>query len=359
MAQTKPPTIASLPLALRGLVLDHLTFNHVLNATTTDRAGRAAFRSIRNAWGIKEAILMPNILSKLARCESITIFAKSAGVMERLAWVLRDLRLREVKVSFSPNADMSSWSRSCDALAHSMDDVSRIELFRLRMNNSEILKPTYLGAESFHAILFRLPLNSALEAAMHGQVPHDVVNTLLSRGANPNHIAHLDGTGQFRFTVSMLSKACKFQTVSVIRLLLEKGARHSQQESYDSFHWAVQRQAPADAVDILRLLYDAGLQSWTRIKPMHGGLLHYFVLFYLGRVLLLLNKHQTFAAVKLIAERQPLLLTLFDRDGRTPLTLLLSEQVERQVGGGLLPEPLELAKVLVGDERVARRRGAP
>jgi hypothetical protein len=347
MAPTKP-TIASLPLALRGLVLDHLKFNDVLKATTTDRAGREALRSIKRVCGIKEANLMPNMLSKLSLCYSITIYAKSAVIMERLAWVLRDLRhLREVKISFYANADMSSWSRSCGALARSMDDVSRIEVFHLRMHNSETLKPAYLGAESFHAILFRLPLNSALEAAMHGQVPHDVVNTLLSRGANPNHVALLSSRGSQR---SMLSKACLYQTVNVVQLLLEQGAR-SQPETYDCFQWTLMRKA--DHPDVLRLLYDAGLLPFQTFPAARktASFLHHLMEEHASHKFKHILPIPCFHIVKLIVERQPELVLLSDRQGRTPLSLLLSESPASS------PALLQLAKVLAEAEQDARLRG--
>ena len=265
---------------------------------------------------------MPNMLSKLARCESIDIRAGSAVVMERLAWVLRDLRhLREVKVSFYANADMSSWSRSCGALARSMDDVSRIEVFHLRMYNSETLSLAYLGAESFHSILFRLPLNCALDAAMNGRVPYDAVNALLSRGANPNHVAFLISHGTQR---SMLSKACLYQTVNVVQLLLEQGAC-SQPESFDCFQWTLLRKA--DHLDVLRLLYDAGLLPWTHPASRkttsflhYASFLHYLMKKHGSHTFKHIPHRSFLPIVKLVVERQPELVLLSDRQGRTGLS---------------------------------------
>ena len=221
------------------------------------------------------------------------------------------------------------------------------------MHNSQTLNPAYLGAESFHAILFRLPLNSALEAAMHGQVPHDVVNTLLSRGANPRHVALLSSNGPLQHR-SMLSKACKYQTVNVVQLLLEQGAR-SQPESYDSFHWTLMRNnAAADHIDIFRLLYDAGLLSWTK-KTDGGRLLHCLVSALMGKLNSKLKSGQFLPIVKLVLERQPELVLLSDIKGRTPLTLL----IERAPTSGFSKEAVAILKVLAKAEQDARLRGAP
>jgi len=354
MAQTKP-TIASLPLALRGLVLDHLEFYDVLQATTTDRAGREALRSIERACGIKEANLMPNMLSKLALCRSITIYAKSAVVMERLAWVLRDLRqLREVKISFYANADMSSWNRSCDALARSMDDVSRIEFFRVQgMKQSEPLSSVLLGTASFRSILFKLPLDCALETSMYGRVPYYVVNTLLSRGANPNQVHHEDGSGWCGL-MSVLSKACRYQPVNVVRLLLEQGAR-SQPEKWVCFQWALMRRGDHH-LDVLRLLYDAGLLPWTfPASRIHASFLHYLMDKHASHKFKHLLPISFLSIVKLVLERQPELVLLSDRQGRTPLSWLVYKSPE----DGMSAASTAIAKVLAEAEQDARLRGAP
>ena len=286
------------------------------------------------------------MLSKLARCESIDIMARSAVVMERLAWVLRDLRhLREVKVSFYANADMSSWSRSCGALARSMDDVSRIEVFHLRMYNSETLSLAYLGAESFHSILFRLPLNCALDAAMNGRVPYDAVNALLSRGANPNHVAFLISHGTQR---SMLSKACLYQTVNVVQLLLEQGAC-SQPESFDCFQWTLLRKA--DHLDVLRLLYDAGLPPSFSLGREPGDTALPSYLHYLITVHRRFPQHLE-SIVELVLERKPELVLLSDNEGNTPLSLLLNSVPV----GGLSAESMAVAKLLAEYERDERHR---
>ena len=344
------PTLASIPLEARALVLDHLKFNDVLKATTTDRAGREALRSIKRAYGIKEAILLPNMLSKLARCESIDIMARSAVVMERLAWVLIQLRhLRGIKVVFPPNADMSSWNRSCDALARSMDDVSRIDFFRVKQG-IKTLTPILLSSESFRSVLLKLPSDCALDTALHGRVPYDVVNSLLTRGANPNRVSrnHLETFGGK--ALSMLSKACKLQSVSVIRLLLQNGARLRQPEDFDSFHWTILRDnAAADHIDIFRILYDAGLLSWTE-RTSGGGLLHYFVSALIGTSTHHLTTEQFLPLVRLVLERQPDLAISSDSWGRTPLTLLIQLAPTR----GFSKETILLAKVLAEAERAGR-----
>ena len=298
---------------------------------------------------------MPNMLSKLARCEAISIRATSAVVMERLAWVLQLRHLRGVRVAFVPNADMSSWNRSCDALARSMDDVSRIEFFRVQgMRQSKPLGPALLGSESFRSILFKLPLDCALETSMYGRVPYDVVITLLTRGANPNRVCHSDLDTFCQFNLSMLSKACQFQQVSVIRLLLQNGA-HSQAESIDSFHWTLMRNnAAADHIDIFRLLYDAGLLSWTK-KTDGGRLLHCLVSALMGKLNSKLKSGQFLPIVKLVLERQPELVLLSDIKGRTPLTLL----IERAPTSGFSKEAVAILKVLAKAEQDARLRGAP
>ena len=342
-------TLASIPVEAQGLVLDHLAFADVLKATTTDRAGRAALSFVRHVSYIKEANLMPNMLSKLARCVSIDITARSAVVMERLAWVLIQLRhLRKIKVAFPSHADMSSWNRSCDTLARSMDDVSRIEFFRVQgMKQSEPLRSVLLGSQSFRSILLKLPLDCALETSMYGRVPYYVVNTLLSRGANPNQVHHEDGSGWCGL-MSVLSKACKYQTVNVVRLLLEQGAR-SQPEKWDSFQWALMSRGDHN-LDVLRLLYDAGLLPWTfPASRIHASFLHY-----------LMDKQARLpisflSIVKLVLERQPEVVLLSDRQGRTPLSWL----VYKSPGDSMSAASTAIAKVLAEAEQDARLRGAP
>ena len=341
-------TLASIPVEARGLVLDHLEFEDVLKATTTDRAGRAALSFVRHVSCIKGANLRPNMLSKCARIETIDITAVSAVVMERLAWVLQLRHLRGVRIMFVRNADMSSWNRSCDALARSMDDVSRIEFFRVQgMKQSEPLRSVLLGSQSFRSILLKLPLDCALETSMYGRVPYYVVNTLLSRGANPNQVHHEDGSGWCGL-MSVLSKACKYQTVNVVRLLLEQGAR-SQPEKWDSFQWALMSRGDHN-LDVLRLLYDAGLLPWTfPASRIHASFLHY-----------LMDKQARLpisflSIVKLVLERQPEVVLLSDRQGRTPLSWL----VYKSPGDSMSAASTAIAKVLAEAEQDARLRGAP
>jgi hypothetical protein len=129
--------------------------------------------------------------------------------------------------------------------------------------------------------------------------------------------------------------------------LLEKGAR-SQLETYDSFRWTLMRKA--DHLDVLRLLYDAGLLPSTPATRKIGSFLHWLLFIHRQR------KYQSVGSflpiVKLVVERQPELVLLSDRQGRTPLSLLLHESPVSS------PALLELAKVLAEAERVARVRGA-
>ena len=358
-----------LPPALHGLILDHLGFRNILQATTTDRAARAALGHVRNVHAVGQKGFTPNLVAQLSRCESIAIAANSAVVLEKLAWALPSLpHLQKVLVNFMPGADMSSWHQTCETLARSMEDVTRIAYFcvastRRKAANGPLvycpLDPVLLADEAYHRLLFRLPLDCALLAATTGLVPYAVVEKLLTRGANPNHDYSISGNEY----ISCLSDACAYQSFVVIRLLLERGARNddlgqtrAQRQRAECFHSAFARTTPArlqgSIVDVLRLLYGAGLQSRRRGS---AGLLHSVV-----RAMRFDKPVDgvdgPLEVIKLIVERQPGLVTLSDHRGDTPLAALLRRQpMDAEMPKGVV----KIAKLLALCESDARSQATP
>jgi len=273
---------------------------------------------------------MPKIVSKLGKCESLTVMADSALVMERLSWALSAVpRLRHLRVSFhADQAGMSNWSAHCETLSRSMEDVTRFETFRVCSHSCwaspvipdfPALPITYLRDPAYHGILFRLPLDCALRTAVHGDVSYAVVEKLIDRGANVNSVHKMmDGGVQ-----SILSLACMHQPMDVIALLLDKGARDSKLETYDCFHSALNRvkydanDPTTDPVAVLQVLYGASLTSWSR-DHHQGGLLH-FAMNKIDHI----TPRVVHCIVAVVHRRQPALATLSDRRGHTPLSLLL------------------------------------
>lgn len=321
----------ALPPAIHGLILDHLRFHDILQATTTDRAGRHALGHVRCVFNIKaRALTSPKIMSKIGKCESLAIMADCSNVLERLAWALTAVpHLRHLRVTFRKHAVLSDWRVHCEALSRSMEDVTRFETFRVCFNVAAgplffVFKPldqNLLHAAAYHDILFRLPLDCALRAAVHGAVPCAVVEKLIDRGANVNSMHEMMYGG----LQSILSLACMHQTHEVVSLLLSKGARDSKLEEHDCFLAAMnrghdlQRSLPLNSAPaIINLLHKAGFRSWYRTNDQ-GGLLHFAMSDY--------AKGEQIPSIQLIvaliAKHQPEVATLSDRRGHTPLSLLI------------------------------------
>ena len=203
-----------------------------------------------------------------------------------------------------------------------MEDVTRFETFRMCFNLEtgplfpvfKTLNLNLLQAAAYHDILFRLPLDCALRAAVHGAVPCAVVEKLIDRGADVNSTHEMIYGG----VQSILSLACMHQTHEVVSLLLSKGARDSKLEEHDCFIAAMNRGHDFANLRVLRYLYNAGLESWYRTNDQ-GGLLH-FVMSEFAEGKHIPNIQTT---VELVAEHQPDIVTLSDRRGHTPLSLLI------------------------------------
>lgn len=355
----------SLPPAIHGLILDHLVFRDVLRATITDRAARKTLGAIHQISRIRSRVLtMPDLVSNLGRCESITILANSAGVMERLAWALKALsNLRCVRIIFIPGQggiNNQEWNQSCKTLSRTMVDVTRIESFHIGWDcagypgGNTFRKyhsaPLALEDPAFHGVLFRLPLDCALATATDGPVPYHVVEMLIDRGANVNSMFH----SSLGFPQSILSQACSTQRSSVINLLLVQGARDSRLEKFDCFVSALARRRDVladpfgnNVLDVLRLLYGAGLRSWYR-DECQGGLLHLAICYSdIWDLEYLLEE-----IFELVTYIQPELATLSDGNGRTPLSYLLEKHpITDQIHD---VKKLAIARKLYECERVQR-----
>ena len=358
----------SLAPDLQGLVLDHLVFLDVLSATTVDRKGRSALAHLHDVNGIRSGVLaLPKMVAKLSRCETLVIVARSADVMASLAWVLTAVRnLRQVSIIFMANANMESWHRSCETLARSTDaqDLMRVESFLIRHNDRTKILSTHLEDEAFHELIFRLPLDCALNTAVSCLLPHDVVGKLLARGANPNRPRGSPSRRNAATMLSMLSVACISGQPDVVQLLLEHGARDLNPDhlSHDCFAFTLLPFARAiptmprstwpNATQVLQMLYDAGLKT----KLTDWSFLHFALKVVLGALAKRPNKSQDILpCIKLIAQREPELACAINKHHETPLQYLLRMAPDQENIQGLV---LTMARLLAKCEREVRAREA-
>ena len=305
-----------LPAPLRGLVLDHLEFADVLRATTTDSTGRASLGYVRRIWNVNDRVVSaPHVMSKLPLCETLFVSSKSALVLGHVAWALHALRhLRDVVIDFKAGADMSSWRQGCETIACSPD------LGRLRVFWNKGLSEEMLNTDAFQSILVGLPPNCALAAVLsYSFVAGSTVAKLLARGADVN--ADLVYPSPFN-RVNALGQVAGHSRPEVVRLLLDAGARAPKTESaQDTIFVAARWRKLGGAVDVMRLLYDAGLQSSYRTESAYN-LLHFLTFPFLNHH----SKSSILAIARLICERQPELVMEVSNNGFTPLALLADRQ---------------------------------
>ena len=302
---------------LRGLVLDYLTFSDVLSATTIDRTGRESLEYIRKVFHVKDHVLSSGLMmDKLTLCEGLLIDSKDGLVWERVGWALRSMRhLRDVFVRFYDRPrDETSWRRSCATLALSP------ELGRLRMLRTTLGDPNLTACVEFKSLLLRLSPDCALATAIDCEpcFPVGFISELLRPGANPNaRIPDICRSFEYERVhgIHPLTLACSPNRLEVMQLLLDNGATPPDCEcsgTTDTFYEAVD----VRSLDVLRLLYDAGHKS-TRTTRHGENLLHMF-----GFDFHRIDAATTISMVELICERQPELLTQYDKLGHTPLMLL-------------------------------------
>ena len=308
-----------LPAPLRGLVLDHLEFADVLSATTTDSTGRAALGYVRRISNANDRVVSaPHVMSKLRLCESLGITSTSALVLGHVAWALHALRhLRDVLITFKTGVDFTSWDRGCETIARSP------ELGRLRVFDIIGLSEAEFITDEFQSILARLPPNCALATVLpYPRTTASMVSKLLARGADL-HADLVYATPPLR--MNPLVQAVATTRLEVIRLLLDAGARGPESKSKKDpfFKAATRTRSPPglDAIDVMRLLYDAGLQSSYRTESAYN-LLHFLTFPFLNHH----SKSSILAIARLICERQPELLTEISTNGYSPIALLAARQ---------------------------------
>ena len=304
-----------LPAPLRGLVLDHLEFADVLRATTTDSTGRASLGYVRRIWNVNDRVVSaPHVMSKLPLCETLFVSSKSALVLGHVAWALHALRhLRDVVIRFNSETDMHSWRHSCETLARS-PELGRLGVFWIKG-----LREQMVSTDAFQSILDGLPPNCALATVLTSSCAStSMVSKLLARGADVNADLVYPSPP---LRVDPLGQAAVVSRLEVIRLLLDAGARGGGKSERDPIFMAARMRRSGGAVDVMRLLYDAGLQSSHRTTKGFNTL-HYLTFSYT-------NHHSpstVLAIARLICERQPELVMEVSNNGFTPLALLADRQ---------------------------------
>ena len=243
---------------------------------------------------------------------------------------------------------MSSWRQGCETMARSP------ELGRLRVFWIKSLREEMFNTDEFQSILFGLPPNCALAYVLTcHRATASTVAKVLARGADVNADL-VYPTPPLR--VNPLLQAVTVSRLEVIRLLLDAGARGPQPYSaQDLIFMAVRLRRSGGGVEVMQLLYDAGLQSSYRNNKGFNTL-HYLTFSHTNN-----HSPETVVAIaRLICERQPELLTEISNNGFSPLALL----VNRQCASEWRDSPSERAAltreltILLGTKEAKFRRGS-
>jgi len=298
-----------LPPPIHGIILDHLQFSDALSATTTDRAGRKALGYVRSVLNMKYNARAAPMLNQLVLCEDLQVIVNSTSVVAQLARPLESLRhLRALVIRFSADADMTQWSQSCESLTRSV-------LGQLQYFDIVTVKNHLFHQDPFRSLLFRLPADYALIYALRfPNLPAYIIPELLARGADPNKVSVVPKSCPIATYIpyTPLEIACEFQDISVIRSLLDSGARSPDRSDgdRDAFMQAFDRNNPyllGSTVDVIRLLYESGLRSWYRERGPVGygsNILHHLMFSSSSH----LSVETCVATAKLVCENQPELL---------------------------------------------------
>ena len=311
-----------LPAPVRGLVLNHLVFEDVLSATTTDRTGRASLGYIRTVFHVKDRVLSSAVMmNKLTLCEGMHIHSKDGLVWERVGWALQAMRhLRDVVVRFiEAPRDEISWRRSCATLALS-PELGRLRLLRPAGPRRPLL--ALITCDEFKSLLRRLRPDCALVTALLWEpyFPVSLIAEIVRRGAD---LSAAIPSISFTSSSCPLGMACAGARLEVVQLLLDNGAT-SHYRVGSGRRDVFLKAANAGSLDLLRLLYDSGHISTYRSLGGYNLLLVLVIPYAISSFTdLELDAATTLSMVKLICARQPLLSTQTSAEGRTPLMLLV------------------------------------
>jgi hypothetical protein len=267
--------------------------------------------------------------------------------------VMRDLRA--VTIEFDSDVDKSLFASSCYLLVRSvaLRSAQNLESFLLQiqvegsLTDVEPLDSQFLGSHNFKQLLDQMSPDCALRAAVFGRVPASSVSAILSRGADPNAV--IDSVD------CILDYACKYQSIDVIRALVDAGADPrclTRPHSRTLLHTVVWFRKHDDMEEVLRYLLDLGLNARQVEKQFGWTALHYLV----ARQ----ECEEMIGAAKLLLSHDSTLASIADKAGDTPLTRRLVElQAKGSEGAAPAQTSAKLIAILstLADAEARTRRG--
>ena len=332
---------------LRGLVLDDLWFDELLQLTETCRTWRAAISAVTAInWIPVEGLRATHMMNKMTRCRVLRVDARGFDVLRDMNLPMAMMRdLQRVTIEFDDDADTTLFAPSCDLLVRSgaLRTAPNLQLFVLQMHSEDDPQPLeeeLLRSHAFKQLLDQTSPGCALRAAVFGRVPASWVSEILSKGADPNDNpdpAALD---------HIIHDACHHQSIDVIRLLVDAGADpHRLNDTNQSL---LQRSAfcrKSGVADTLRYLLDLGVNA-RQVELQSGwSVLHSLldnIVIDLGEML---------ESVELLLSHDPSLASIPNREGFTAHTLDLCQYYD-----GIEAGHLAILRALAKAEAEQRRK---
>ena len=328
---------------LSGLVLDHLHWHELLDVSVTCRSWRAALSSVTQISWIRGAGLRATLLmNKMTRCRVLYVDGRDGfDVLRDMILPMAVMRdLRTVTIEFDSDVDKSLFASSCYLLVRSgaLRSAQNLKSFLLQiqvedsLTDVEPLDSQFLGSHNFKQLLDQMSPDCALRSAVFGRVPASSVSAILSMGADPNAVDDdiLD---------SILDYACIYQSIDVIRALVDAGADPhclTRPHSRTVLHAVASMRKRDDMEEVLHYLLDLGLNARQVENQLGWTALHYLV----ARQ----DCEEMIGAVKLLLSHDSTLASIADKAGDTPLTRRL---VELQAKGSEGAAPAQTSAKLI------------
>ena len=280
-------------------------------------------------------------MNKMTRCRVLYVDGRDGfDVLRDMILPMAVMRdLRAVTIEFDSDVDKSLFASSCYLLVRSgaLRSAQNLKSFLLQIqvegsSDVEPLDSQFLGSHNFKQLLDQMSPDCALRAAVFGRVPASSVSAILSMGADPNAVDD-------DIIDSILDYACIYQSIDVIRALVDAGADPrclTRPHSRTPLHAVAGMRKRDDMEEVLHYLLDLGLNARQVEKQLGWTALHYLV----ARQ----DCEEMIGAVKLLLSHDSTLASIADKAGDTPLTRRL---VELQAKGSEGAAPAQLSAKLI------------